>query len=226
MKAYILKTKNPLSDEYATVCGNSCVQNKTSYEFLDWWHEGNPKDAWASIGIPIGKFDAFKASNAKAQFATSGHAMIWKKIRDSGQPGIVLEHDAIMLHPIDIEIPDDMIVVLGYKLQNPQEYDHIKAGPPHEIVDIPENGHEGAHAYAITHNTAQKLLDEIADRGVPGAIDNTHFLKSRSKHTKIPIKIMSPTPALGWLRESTIWKKSAARNYRFISSFQDNYTKI
>lgn len=225
MKAYILKTKHPNSVLYANTCAESCVQHGIKYEFVEWWSEGNPKDAWTSIGIPINDFGKFKASNAKAQFATSGHAMIWKKIRDSGEPGIVLEHDAIMLHRIDIKIPDNAIVVLGYKLQNLQEYDHIAAGPPQEIIDTPENGHEGAHAYAITHSTAQQLLDEISNRGIPGAIDNTHFLKSRAKHTKVPIKIMSPTPALGWLRESTIWKKSAARNYRFISSFKDNYTK-
>ena len=69
------------------------------------------------------------------------------------------------------------------------------------------------------------MLKELEERGIPGAIDNTHFLKTREKHTKIPLKIMSPTPAMGWLRQSTIWKKSAAKNYEFIESFQAHYKK-
>lgn len=226
MKAYILKTKNAISTEYAKTCSDSCDENNIEWEYVEWYDDKTKSaEAWDSIGIPIGGRDKYKSQNGKAQNATSGHAMIWKKIRDSGKPGIVLEHDAIMLHRIDIEIPDDMIVVLGYKLQKPEEYDHIKAGPPCDIIDIAEKGHEGAHAYAITSHTANVLLKEIEDRGIPGAIDNTHFLKSRAKHTKVPIKIMSPTPALGWLRESTIWGKSATRNYSFIPSFQEHYHK-
>lgn len=225
MKAYILKTQNILSTEYAKTCSDSCDKNNIEWEYVEWYDDKTKAaEAWQSIGIPIGGKD-YKAKNGKAQNATSGHAMIWKKIRDSGKPGIVLEHDAIMLHPIDLEIPNNMIVVLGYKLQNPQEYDHIAAGPPLDIIDIHEKGHEGAHAYVITSETANILLKEIEDRGIPGAIDNTHFLKSRAKHTKVPIKIMSPTPALGWLRESTIWGKSATRNYAFIPSFRDHYNK-
>lgn len=223
MKAYILKTKNEISTEYAAVCAESCANVGIHFEYVEWWSEGCPKEAWQSIDIPIKNFNNWRAGNTKAQFATSGHALIWKKIRDSEEPGIVLEHDAIMLHNIDIEIPDDAIVVLGYKLQNPEEYDHIAAGKPAGVDDVKAGGHEGAHAYAITHNTAAKLLKEIEDRGIPGAIDNTHFLKSRTKHTQIPLKIMYPTPAIGWLRESTIWKTSATRNYEFIDSFKDNY---
>jgi len=34
---------------------------------------------------------------------------------------------------------------------------------------------------------------------------------------------MSPTPAIGYLRESTIWNKSAHVNYQFIPSFAKYY---
>jgi hypothetical protein len=225
MKAYILKTDNKISTEYAEVCAKSCAAVGLDWEYVEWWSEGCPKEAWQSIDIPIRNFNNFRAGNAKAQFATSGHANIWKKIRDSGEPGVVLEHDAIMLHGINIEIPDGVIVTLGYKLEKPEEYNHVKAGPPQKVIEVTAGGHEGAHAYVITHNTAAQLLKELEDHGIKGAIDNTHFLKSRSKHTKIPLHIMDPTPALGWLRESTIWKVSATRNYEFIQSFANNYKK-
>jgi hypothetical protein len=220
-KAWILKTSNPTSIEYAKSCSDSCDKIGMPWEYVEWVTEGNAKDAWDSIGMPIGNFKSFKAQNSKAQYATSGHAMIWKKILDSGEPGIVLEHDAVMLHKINIEIPDNAIVVLGYKFQKPESYNHEEAGPPQEIIDI--KGHEGAHAYAITPRTAEILFEELKEKGVQGAIDNTHFLKSRK--TSVPLKIMSPTPAIGWLRQSTIWKTSATRNETFISSFQKHYNK-
>ena len=229
-KAFIIMMKdNAISEEYAKVCAESCEKNNTPWEYIEWY-DGNredvkPMQTWKSIGIPISNIDTFRPKRSPAQCATSGHAMAWKKVMDSGEPAIIFEHDAILLHKIDIDIPDGMMVTLGYKLENPQEYNHKQAGAPTEIINVKGNGHEGAHAYAITHNTARSLLKELEERGIPGAIDNTHFLKTREKHTKIPLKIMSPTPAMGWLRQSTIWKKSAAKNYEFIESFQAHYKK-
>ena len=119
-----------------------------------------------------------------------------------------------------IDIPDNKIVVLGYKVQDPSRYDHVKAGPPTELIDI--TGHEGAHAYAITKNTAKFLIKEIEEKSIRSAIDNDYFIRGQ-RRTAVPLSIASPTPALGWLRESTIWSTSAARNYDFIPSFQENY---
>lgn len=223
-KAYILKTSLPKSIEYAKTCSDSCNKHNMPWEYVEWYSDGSTQDAWKSIGIPIKNIDNHKAKNNKAQFATSGHAMMWKKVYDSGEAAVLFEHDAILLQPVNIDIPDNLIAVLGYKLENIKEYNHMAAGPPKEIVDVNGGGHEGAHAYAITPHTAEILLKELEDHGIPGAIDNTHFLKSRK--TQVPIKIVSPTPAIGWLRDSTIWNKSANKNYQFIESFQKNYRKL
>ena len=83
-------------------------------------------------------------------------------------------------------------------------------------------GHEGAHAYAITRVMAKKLLKELQEKGIKSAIDNDYFIVNQ-RRTKYQLCIASPTPAIGWLRESTIWSKSATRNYKFIPSFQENY---
>ena len=219
-KVYILKTDNKYSIEYAKTASISCDNLDTSWEYVEWYSQGS-QQAWKSIGIPIKGIENYRPKNDKAQLATSGHAMIWKKILDSGEAGIVFEHDSILLHKVDIDIPDNTIVVLGYKTPHPERYDHEKAGPPKELLKL--DRHEGAHAYAITPKTAELLLDELKNDGIKGAIDNTHFLKSRK--TKVPLMIMSPTPAIGWLRESTIWKRSADKNYEFIESFKGHYKK-
>lgn len=217
-KAYILRTNHPKSMEYSLDIAKSCESTNTAYEFIDWY-QGEPQKGWDRLkkeGIHVRKF----SGNPAAQCCYSGHLFACKKIIDSGAPGIVLEHDGLMLHPIEIDIPEDQIVVLGYKLTHPQRYRHLEAGPPKEIVPVLGNGHEGSHAYAITPGTAKKIIDETSRVGVNRPIDNQYFLKSR--RTSVGISIMSPTPCIGWVRDSTIQKTSATRNYPFIDSFKQH----
>jgi GR25 family glycosyltransferase involved in LPS biosynthesis len=177
------------------------------------------QEAWKLTGIPINfkKPDPIRVNPAEC--CSAGHGAIWKRIAEGeDECAIVLEHDAIMLHNVDIDIPDNCIAVLGYKMPNITRYDHSRAGPPQRLLPI--RGHEGAHAYAITKNTANTLIKEIETRGLLGCVDNAYFLLSR--RTSVPLAIVDPTPAIGWLRESTIWKSSANRNYEFIPSFKGN----
>lgn len=216
--AYILRTPHPQSQQYSQDVAASCEKISLPYTYVEWF-QGEPEKAWEATGVPK---PSKVSGSAAAQCCFSGHIAIWKKILDSGQAGIALEHDGMMLHKIDIDIPDNKIVVLGYKLEDPERYKHLKAGPPQTIMPTLGGGHEGSHAYAITPKTAQTLLDEIQENGCPGAIDNRYFLKSRK--SKVPIHIMSPTPAIGWIRASTIQSKgkSSNRNYEFIESFKNN----
>lgn len=218
-KAYILYHDEKLSEQYAATCARSCETLDFEYEYFKGFSDIPANTAWNSIGLKR-KIDRHNVVN-KAQLCSAGHAAIWKKIYDNKECAIVFEHDGMLLHKIDIDIPDEGIVVLGYKVTDPQNYNHEKAGPPKNINQI--KGHEGAHAYAITHKTAGKLLDEIEQRGVITAVDNQFFLTQR--RTNVPIFLMEPTPAIGWLRESTIWNKSSTRNYPFIESFAANYNR-
>jgi GR25 family glycosyltransferase involved in LPS biosynthesis len=218
-KAYILYHENETSKEYAKTCADSCERLGMEYEYFLGFSNIGANDAWNSIGL---KRRIERRNNSEsAQLCSAGHAAIWKKIYDNKECAIVFEHDAILLHRIDINIPNQGIVVLGYKVKDPQKYDHERAGHPIKVELI--KGHEGAHAYAITHETAKMMLDEIERDGVWSAVDNMFFLRGR--RTKVPIFLMNPTPAIGWLRKSTIWKESSTRNYDFVPSFQANYKK-
>lgn len=222
MKVYILYHNEEKSREYAKFAAASCSECKMEYELVEGFTlPTDPNAAWNSIGLKR----HIERNNLvpKAQLCSAGHAKIWKMIADSGEDGVVFEHDAVMLHEInDIEIPDNMICVLGYKVKDPQNYNHEMAGPPDSIRDLA--GHEGAHAYAITPKTAQKLLDEIEEVGVWSAVDNQFFLRDQRK-SKVPMGILDPTPAIGWLRGSTIWNNAAEVNYEFIDSFRDHYRR-
>lgn len=221
-KVYILHHNDDLSKKYASFAAYSCDRVKMPYELFEGFTAPmNPNDAWNSIGLKnhinrINRVD-------KAQLCSAGHAAIWKKIADEEDCAVILEHDGVMLHNImHVDIPDDLLIVLGYKVTDPQNYDHVKAGAPKRIVGL--RGHEGAHAYVLNHVTARKMLDEIEANGVWSAVDNMYFLTQR--RTKVPIALMEPTPAIGWLRQSTIWRESSTKNYEFIKSFKENYKGV
>lgn len=218
-KAYILHISSNLSQEYADITAKSCKSLGIPYEFFKGIEGKSAYDAWTQSGLNARTLGIYKTDQIdSAACATVSHALLWKKIVDNRETAIILEHDAVMLHPIDIDIPDNKIVVLGYKLKDISKYNHLKAGKPKDILNI--DGHEGAHAYAITWRTAELMLQELQSNGISLPIDNTFFLKMRK--SKIPLGIMSPTPAIGWLRESTIWNESSEVNYDFIDSFKSN----
>ena len=218
-KAYILRIDTDLSREYAQITADSCDTIGLPYEYHEGFYNMDPNDAWNTIGLSR----HIKRNNwvPAAQLCTAGHAAIWKKIADNNETAIILEHDAVMLHdPRNVKIGDNRIVCLGYKLKDPTRYDHEAAGGPRGLRQI--SGHEGAHAYAITAATARSMLKEIEENGVRSAVDNLYFLIQRANYTKIPLAIMDPTAAIGWLRDSTIWEEPAENNYAFVASFERN----
>lgn len=220
-KAYILRIDNPISHEYAKAAAESCDKIGLAWEYFDGYSNMSIAQAWDMTGINPPNIDQYRhiTSINNPQCCSAGHAAIWKLIVERNECAVILEHDTLMLQPINIDIPDDRIVVLGYKLRNHNRYDYKSAGAPQTLLDI--DGHEGAHAYAMTSTTAQLLVDEIRSKGVLGCIDNAYFIREQ-RRTKIPLMIADPTPAIAWLRTSTLWSESAEVNYHFIDSFRNN----
>lgn len=219
-KAYILYIDTPTSIEYMQTCVESCDRVGLSYELVKGISNMNPRQSWDSTGINY-KGDLSKYDHVidKPTCCSAGHAMIWKMIADREECAIVLEHDAIMLHPVNVDIPENRIVNLGYKLKNIQRYDYETAGPPTRVIDV--EGHEGCHAYALTPNTARSLVDEIEERGVLGCVDNAYFIYGQ-RRTRVPLAMVTPTAAIAWLRKSTLWSESAEVNFRPIESFTNH----
>lgn len=218
-KAFIIRVSSPISQQYADTCARSCQALGIDYEFFDGVENMRNYDAWFSTGLEVkpgtNEHRRYAKNIDPAACCSVSHALVWKRIAETQQCAIVLEHDALMLHKINLEIPDGKIVVLGYKLTNPNEYDHDKAGPPKNMLDI--ESHHGAHAYAITPRTAEMLLDELRVSGAGGPIDNRFFMKKR--WSKIPLAIVDPTPAIGWIRQSTIWESASDVRGTTIKSF-------
>jgi len=221
MKAYILRTDNKISMEYAKTCAESCDEVGLKWEYFQGWRDMPSVKAYQNTGVPMKKLGPPKAHNNPAGCAGAGHLAIWKKITEGeDEIAIILEHDAIMFHKPNIQIPDNTIVVLGYRMFKPNQYNHEKAGPPKSVKPI--NSHIGAHAYMITKSTAQSLVDEVIDNGRPlGNIDQHYFIGPRK--TKANLAINDPISAVAWVRDSTIWGRyGKAHNKNEIQSFTNN----
>jgi GR25 family glycosyltransferase involved in LPS biosynthesis len=157
-----------------------------------------------------------------ASCATVGHFLIWKRIMDNQECAVILEHDAVMLHYPDFYVEDNKMVVLGYKVQDPERYDHFTAGGTKQLV--PRKKHGGAHAYAINHVTAKTFLDTLStSKHRVSYIDNQYFFGDQGRGG-VEMEIADPICAIGWLRDSTIWNSSAVDNYGpMLESFLENY---
>ena len=126
-KAFILKIDDKISNEYAKVCSDSCTHVGLDWEYFNGYSKMSGKHAWALTTINITKSEgrhinlpstdniplvSNPSAGEKAECCSAGHAAIWKKIAESDlDVGIVLEHDALMLHDISsLKIPDGYIV--------------------------------------------------------------------------------------------------------------------
>lgn len=219
-KAYILKIDSDISNEYAKTAAESCEKINLPWKYFEGVKDKSNEELKKWLNLPENL--TIKKMNQGAACATAGHIKIWQKIHENRECAIVLEHDAIMLHSLDIDIPDNLILNLGYKIFDVDKYDHKKAGKTRQIKNVKKFA--GAHAYAITHETAKILLDEVKERGVWDAIDNMCFMRHRQDHTKVPCAVADPICALGWLRKSTIWRKPALHNEKpLIDSFKNNF---
>ena len=181
-KSYILCINDFKSLEYAKECLNSCIEHKVHAEtFLGF------------SGLSIQQVDnelnlKHSPSTKKVEWTPEyncdlGHIRIWERIVESGMVGVVFEHDAIVKHNFDdLEVKDEEIVFLGPRVENRSDYEYPEGETLtyHQVTKF-----EGAHAYAITPNTARYLLERVLEtketlfRSIDGhlGIRNTFNLK-------------------------------------------------
>jgi len=173
--AYILHIDEPRSLKYLDDCLQSCKQFSDINPIPVQGYKGaNYKDICEEFGIGIIPFyvdqmDKNGETLNKAFSCTAGHIKIWQMIVDSGEPGAVLEHDAIVKGPLAmVEVDDDEILWLGPRIEFEDDY-KFPWGAINDYVDV--DRWEGTHAYAITPKTAQFLLDSIKKHGLNDSID-------------------------------------------------------
>ena len=173
--AYILHIDEPRSLKYLDDCLESCKQFSDINPIPVQGYKGaSYEDICAEyeldiIPFYINQMDTIGDTLNKAFSCTAGHIKIWQMIVDSGEPGAVLEHDAIIKGPLAmVDVDDDEILWLGPRIDLENDYT-FPWGAINEYVDV--DRWEGTHAYAITPKTAQFLLDSIKKYGLNDSID-------------------------------------------------------
>lgn len=173
--AYILYIDEPRSIQYMNECMRSCKEFPGINPIAVLGYKGaNYEDICQefSVGIIpyyVNQMEQNGDTINKAFSCTAGHMKIWQMIVESGEPGVVLEHDAIIKGPLSsLEINDDVVLWLGPRIEYENDY-NFPVGSNVDTVDV--DRWEGTHAYAITPKTAQYLLDCMKRYGLNDSID-------------------------------------------------------
>ena len=153
---YVLFIEEKESLEYAKDCIESCNFYGITPTPVYGVRGLSRKELQNLSGIKFGTDDTNMYANEYC--ATFGHLSIWSEIIRKNEPAIVLEHDMIIKHNFnDITVRDGEIIFLGPRVINRNDYNF----PGDNIEYVPVNRFEGAHAYAITPNTAKYLTQCI-----------------------------------------------------------------
>ena len=224
-QAIVIRTHDDaLSYAYADLADQSC--RSVGLEPVKWYgfnkNKHDSKTLFETLGVKFSEMDNGDMC------ASASHFGAWKHIASlsTNEPIVILEHDALMLHSIpemSTADLDDKIIALGYKIVNPHEYDYKTAGAPEHV--IPCERHSGSHAYMITPKTAKRLVKELMIKGSPLDIDHFYFMRTKRAEniaTSTPLALMVPTPAIGWIRKSTLRDTPSTLNYDVHESFSKN----
>jgi len=210
---YIIYNKHSAdSVSYMKTAAESCTNLGYNFTAFDGYYDENPKTLWQRFGINVMPICPKSAANASAS-----HYALWSFIaqQPDNKRFVILEHDAVLLEELNFDMEDGVIYQLGYKFTDISGL-YNRSGISQEILDIEH--HEGAHAYALTPFTARKLLLELREVQPTIAIDDFFFIRLiNNAKSSVPMKIVSPTPAVGWIRKSTIWNKPSTKNAKIIA---------
>ncbi len=204
---YILHIDEPRSLQYLDDCVRSCKEfPELNVIPVQGYKGASYKDICEEFGLDIIPFyvnqmDTNGDTLNKAFSCTAGHIKIWQMIAESGEPGVVLEHDAIVKGPLtNIDVDDNEILWLGPRVDLENDYTFPVGSIP-DYVDV--DRWEGTHAYAITPATAYFLLESIKEYGLNDSIDGQLGMRNMFD---MPFTTVNPPPVVAVVgnRESCI----------------------
>jgi hypothetical protein len=168
MIAYILCTANELSQEYAAKAAKSCEKYGLKYEMFCNISDIKSEEITERYGYKLGSYNPTYNNEYSC---TIGHIQIWDLIAKSGEVGIVLEHDTLIVSDQihNIKPREDEILFLGPRVFSENDYSYPE-GEELEYFKIKK--FQGTHAYALTPETARKIWEQIdSNKFIPQPVD-------------------------------------------------------
>jgi len=192
MKTYILYIDKELSVKYAQECLDSCDRFNIDAELFEGICGKQNRELTRITGLNI------RTTEYSSEYCgTVGHFNIWKKIAESNEVGVVLEHDCVVMGDYNnIEVNDGEILFLGPRLFHRNDYVY----PINEEFDyIDVEFYNGAHAYAITPATAKMMLDQLEEtKLIQMPIDGLLGLKNKFN---MKLKTVDPSVVISEIGE-------------------------
>jgi len=190
-----------IDDERSQAYKNDCVRSCSEFPNLNpipvqGYNGATYQELCAELSVPIIPFYVNQIpTNAKAvngAFSCSaGHYRIWQKIVESGEPGVVLEHDAIVKYDLsDMTVEDGCILWLGPRID--LEYDY-NVPQDVEYVYMETDRFEGTHAYAVTPATAQYLIECFNKYGFNDSLDGQLGMRNMFD---LKMQMLDPPPVV------------------------------
>lgn len=172
---YILYIDDERSKSYKDDCLRSCLAFPNLNPIpVEGFKGATWKYLSSELNVPIIPYytdgQAHDEKTINGAFSCSaGHYRIWQKIVESGEPGVVLEHDAIVKYDFSSMSPkDNEILWLGPRIDLEHDY-NVPSDVEYEYVEI--DRFEGTHAYAITPSTAEYLIERFERYGFNDSLD-------------------------------------------------------
>lgn len=141
---------------------------------------------------------------------------IWRLIVELNETCAVFEHDARPVTNLnDVTVRDDEIVLLGPRVPTLDYYTYPENTQNISYIEV--KNHAGGHAYAITPNTAKKMIEHVEKMGVCDSFDQWFFMRIKQYHVGnfLDLKLMACDPPVAVCvnrREGQI--KKSTRNYK------------
>lgn len=216
MIAYILRHDSERSHEYAATCAESCERAGQK-----WVYHDNSREQFTDDIYPL------DVQRQRHQYL--GHVDIWKRIAESGEGGMVLEHDMYLYHAPPVP-PVGVLAMIGYRLPHPDMY---RGGPPVGLRAV--RGWTEPSGYAMSNETAKRMSEsgvyylehqyfEPLTRNITSFKIEQHdqyFLPQLPSRDERPYRLAlyEPIAGVNWTRESTIHSEPSTDNPDLSDSF-------
>lgn len=199
-KTYVLFTENEKSLRYMSECMSSLASINTDVRPVRGVQGFSYIELCDKLGFIPSTSKALEANVQNIEpdgtfCCTIGHYVIWEKIASSGVSGVVLEHDAIVKGDYtNLDVNDGEILFLGPRIHMKEDY--TKPDVEYEYISI--DYFEGMHAYALTSNTAQILLDTVRSIPLEHSVDGQI---AQRNHFGLAFKTVDPPPVVAVVGE-------------------------
>ena len=166
--AYIIRMKaNPISTQLATRCAESCRKVGQPWAYYEAFTPNHApiQDSWLKW---IKVTDRYLSETEIA--CAYSHISLWAKCMELDAPIIILEHDAIMLAPLQEHPAFGCILYLGGREQHDMGWP-VTPTPPHATNGVNYHFLCRAHAYAVDPQCAKAMMAHVIKYGIHESLD-------------------------------------------------------